>query len=144
MKQNEHESATDFGSFHENEIVRICEKGDLIALTIVEKTCADTENERKIVRKLGVHCQGVLAKHLSSSGRKVEWTILSPNRDVDLSIIHLQASSNPDCQTLTIYCEGFVNNKRYDSLKLDLSATEIQFVNQSSVLAEQNDRFRRS
>ncbi len=143
------ESLSQFGSFHENELVAIEREGNNLKLKIAEKTCADREADRRVVRSVELICKSIV--RIAMDGKEaddgdykaveLDWT--SAFESFDFTIIHMEGSADANNDSVVIHWEGNVDDRFFASAKLVITAKKI-VVKASELVptkapAEQND-----
>ena len=138
-----------YGTFHEDEIVAIEPKGNDLRLTIVQKTCADRETDRRIVREVELTCKSIVA--IAMEGKEadsdeyqdvtLDWS--SPFSAIDMTIIQLEGSTRFGTESVVIYWEGSIEDRFFASAKLEIAAKDIVMevveIDPSATRAEQTD-----
>ena len=110
------------GSFHEDEVVALTRHADQIRLKILQKSCADREQDRQVLWQAELVLDDVVLCEASSQDERLDATTLFDHRSVDLSIIHLAAALCDGIPEVTMHFDGFIDDSHFDSAKLVVRA----------------------
>ena len=143
------ELLTRYGTFHEDELVAVEPNGNDLRLRIVQKTCADREADRQIVREAELICKSIVcitmeAKEADGDDYQdvaLDWS--SPFQHFDITIIQLKGSTGFGTESVVIYWEGSIDDRFFASAKTEITAKDIDVEVVENDLnekrAEQND-----